>query len=77
MTKIKINDYFNSNRSKPLIIAEISGNHNNSIAISKKLITKISESGAQMVKFQTFLPNEMTFNLKKNIFKISNKKNPW
>ena len=77
MTKIKINDYFNSNISKPLIIAEISGNHNNSISISKKLITKISESGAQLVKFQTFLPSEMTFNLRKKIFKISNKKNPW
>ena len=38
----------------------------------KKIIDKVSESGAQMIKFQTFDPEEMTINLKKNIFKIRN-----
>ena len=55
----------------------MSGNHNNSIKIAKKIISEVSKSGAQMIKFQTFSLDEMTFNLKKNIFKITNRNNPW
>ena len=73
----KINRFFKANNNNPLIIAEISGNHQKSLTISKKIIDKVAESGAQMVKFQTFDPEEMTVNLKKKIFQITNKKNIW
>ena len=73
----KINEFFELKKKAPLIIAEISGNHQKSEKLSKKIIDKVSLSGAQMVKFQTFDPEEMTINLKKNIFKIRNKKNIW
>ena len=73
----KINRFFKANNNNPLIIAEISGNHQKSLTISKKIIDKVAESGAQMVKFQTFEPEEMTVNLKKKIFQITNKKNIW
>ena len=77
MNNHNINKFFDTKNNQPLIIAELSGNHDNSIQVAKKIISKISKSGAQMVKFQTFSLEEMTFNLKKSIFKIKNKKNPW
>ena len=61
----KINEFFELKKKAPLIIAEISGNHQKSEKLSKKIIDKVSLSGAQMVKFQTFDPEEMTINLKK------------
>ena len=70
---MRIDKFFNTKNTQPLIIAELSGNHNNSIKIAKKIISEVSKSGAQMIKFQTFSLDEMTFNLKKNIFKITNR----
>ena len=39
---------------KVLIIAEAGVNHNGSLEIAKKLVDKAKESGADIVKFQTF-----------------------
>jgi pseudaminic acid synthase len=49
--------------SKVFIIAELSGNHNQSIRIAKKSILSIKESGADAVKLQTYLPESLTFDL--------------
>ena len=62
---MRINKFFNTKNTEPLIIAELSGNHNNSIKIAKKIISEVSKSGAQMIKFQTFSLDEMTFSKKK------------
>ena len=40
--------------NKPYIIAEAGVNHNGSIKIAKKLITKAKQVGADAVKFQIF-----------------------
>lgn len=45
---------------KPVyIIAEAGVNHNGSIDLAKKLITKAAEAGADAVKFQTFKASEL------------------
>ena len=44
----------------PYIIGEIGVNHNGSIKIAFDLIKKAKESGFDAVKFQTFIPEEMT-----------------
>ena len=49
-------------KSKPLIIAEISGNHNGKLENVKKLIHLAKKSGADMVKVQTYEPADMTLN---------------
>ena len=43
-----------------LIIAEIGVNHNGDMELAKKLITKAKESGADAVKFQTWITEENT-----------------
>ena len=49
---------------KAYIIAEAGVNHNGSYSIAKKLITAAKKSGANAIKFQTFIPeNVVTKNL--------------
>jgi len=59
----------------PFIIAEISANHNGSIAQAKKLINLAKNSGANAVKLQTYTPDMMT--LKENIINFKIKKGLW
>jgi N,N'-diacetyllegionaminate synthase len=47
---------------KTLVIAEVGVNHNGSMEIAKKLIDVASESGANIVKFQTFTAEKLVKN---------------
>ena len=53
----------------PYLIAEISANHCGKLEIAKKLISCAKKNGADAVKLQTYSPNTMTLNSKKNILK--------
>ena len=55
MNKIKIKEKVISEESKVFIVAEIGINHEGSIKKAKKLIKKAKESGANAVKFQTYI----------------------
>jgi pseudaminic acid synthase len=57
--KIKNNLFFNTQK-KPLIIAEISGNHSQSKKKFLDLIVKSHENGADLVKIQTYEPRDLT-----------------
>ncbi len=55
--------------SSVLIIAEAGVNHNGSIDLAKKLIDVANESGADVVKFQTFTPEALvTFEAPKALY---------
>ena len=60
MQKI-IEKLFDKN-SPPILIAEISANHNGSIKKAKKLILTAKKNGADLVKLQTYEPRNMTIN---------------
>ena len=45
---------------KTFIIAEAGVNHNGKISLAKKLVDKAKISGADAIKFQAFLPEEIT-----------------
>jgi N-acetylneuraminate synthase len=51
-------------------IAELSGNHNNSIEIAFELVEKFSQSGASAIKLQTFKPDTITIKSNRPEFKI-------
>lgn len=59
----------------PILVAEISANHNGKLDIAKKLIKCAKDNGADAVKLQTYRPETMTLNSKKKCFKI--KKGLW
>lgn len=57
--------------SPPVLIAEISANHNGSILNAKKLILAAKKNGADIVKLQTYEPKNMTINSSKKDFLIN------
>ena len=56
--------------SPPILIAEISANHNGSIKNAKKLILTAKKNGADIVKLQTYEPQNMTINSSKKDFLV-------
>ena len=64
----KIFNPFKSVNKKPFIVAEISGNHGQSIKKAKKLVLEIAKTGAHAIKLQTYKPETMTFNIRKKEF---------
>ncbi len=69
------NIQINSLKRKPFFIAELSGNHNQSIIKCKKLIKLAKINGADAVKIQTYTPDTITLNSNKTDFLI--KKGIW
>ena len=67
---MKISNFDFKNKNKTFIIAELSANHNQDIEIAKKTITAIKKSGADCVKLQTYTPDTLTIDSKKEDFII-------
>jgi pseudaminic acid synthase len=61
--------------SRPKIITEISGNHNGNKKRFLKLVEKAFESGADLVKIQTYEARDITLNIKSKKFRINS--GPW
>ncbi len=73
---IKINNKYKfSYKDPPIIIAEISGNHNGSKSKFLKLIKLACLNGADLIKIQTYEPKDITLNKDYGNFKI--KKGIW
>lgn len=62
---------------KPFIIAEMSGNHNQSLDRAYAIIDAAVACGADAVKIQTYTPDTMTLNLNTGLFKIDDEKSLW
>ena len=58
-------------KKPPLIIAEISGNHNGNKSRFLKLIKQACNSNADLIKIQTYEPNDITLPKKNNKFEIN------
>ena len=66
---MKIGRYKLSNKNKPFLIAEISGNHCGSLSLAKEHIIAAKESEL-MLKIQTYSAQTMTLNSKNKDFYI-------
>lgn len=64
-------------RHKPFIIAEMSGNHNQSLERALEIVKAVKDSGAEAIKLQTYTADTMTLNLSTNEFFVSDKDNIW
>lgn len=62
---------------KPFIIAEMSGNHNQSLERALKIVDLAAEAGADAVKLQTYTPDTMTLDIHTGDFLIENDTNLW
>jgi pseudaminic acid synthase len=62
---------------KPFIIAEMSGNHNQSLEQALAIIDAAANAGVDALKLQTYTADTMTLDLNKDEFLISNKESLW
>lgn len=63
--------------SPPFIIAEMSGNHNQSLERALEIVEAAAKSGAHALKIQTYTPDTMTLDLDEREFHISDPKSLW
>lgn len=61
----------------PFIIAEMSGNHNQSLERALEIVDAVADSGAQALKLQTYTADTMTLDLAEREFFIDDPKSPW
>ena len=54
----------------PCIIAEMSGNHNQSLERALEIVEAAAKAGAHALKIQTYTPDTMTINLNEREFHI-------
>jgi N-acetylneuraminate synthase len=61
----------------PLVIAEMSGNHNQSLDRALKIVEAAAKAGAHGLKIQTYTPDTMTIDLDEREFHISDPDSLW
>jgi N-acetylneuraminate synthase len=62
---------------RPFVIAEMSGNHNQSLDRALAIVDAIADSGADALKLQTYTADTMTIPLREREFFISDPKSLW
>lgn len=66
-----------STSTPPFIIAEMSGNHNQSLGRALAIVDAAAAAGVQAIKLQTYTAEKMTLDLSENEFFISDPKSLW
>lgn len=77
MKSIKIADISIGQKHRPLVIAEMSGNHNQSLDRALEIVEIAAKTGAQCLKIQTYTPDTMTLDLNKGEFHIADPNSLW
>lgn len=62
---------------RPYLIAEMSGNHNQSLDRAMEIVEAAAASGADAIKLQTYTAQTMTLNLRTEDFVINDPKSLW
>jgi len=77
MNDINIEHISIGENHKPFIIAEMSGNHNQSLDRALEIVDAAAASGAHAIKLQTYTPDTMTLNMSGGLFDINDKDSLW
>ena len=71
---LKINKLKISTTSKPILVSEISGNHNGKLDLALKLVRRSAKYGSDLIKLQTYDANNLTLDSSRSDFYIKNNK---
>ncbi|MFQ5431669.1 MAG: pseudaminic acid synthase [Nitrospinota bacterium] len=63
--------------TQPFIVAEMSGNHNQSLERALEIVEAAAKSGVNAVKLQTYTADTMTLDLNEREFSINNPESLW
>jgi len=61
----------------PFIIAEMSGNHNQSLDRALEIVDAVAKTGAQAIKLQTYTADTITIDVREREFFIADEKSLW
>ena len=75
--EFKISDKLVGQNHCPFIIAEMSGNHNQSLERALEIVEAAARTGAHALKIQTYTPDSMTLDLDEREFHISDSNSLW
>lgn len=76
-SNIKIGKHLVGAGNRPFIIAEMSGNHNQSLERALEIVDAAASTGAHALKIQTYTPDTMTLDLNEREFHINDAKSLW
>jgi len=62
---------------KPILISEISGNHNGKLELAIELVRKASQNGSDLIKLQTYDAGNLTLNSSRPEFYVKDSKSIW
>ncbi|WP_337017390.1 pseudaminic acid synthase [Oceanobacillus massiliensis] len=74
---IQIGNRLIGEKHKPFIIAEMSGNHNQSLETALEIVEAAAKTGADALKIQTYTADTLTLNIKSGDFVINDPKSLW
>jgi N-acetylneuraminate synthase len=70
MSQFKIGHYEIGREAPPFVIAEMSGNHNQSLDRALAIVNAAAKAGAHAIKLQTYTPDTMTIDLREGDFMV-------
>jgi pseudaminic acid synthase len=76
-TEFKITDRMIGRNHKPFIIAEMSGNHNQSLDRALAIVDAAADAGADALKLQTYTADTMTLDIDEGDFFIDDSSSLW
>jgi len=74
---MKLGTHLIGRESPPFVIAEMSGNHNQSLQRALEIVEAAAKAGAHGLKIQTYTADTMTLDLDEREFRISDPKSLW
>ena len=77
MSGLKLGERLVGRESAPFVIAEMSGNHNQSLDRALAIVEAAARTGAHALKIQTYTPDSMTIDLDEGDFVISDPDSLW